>query len=90
MTVITCFIRNKIGLLPLRVIKAIKITKADFYRSSRLAQRELPFKPIWDVPFLRVSFFSINSLRAYENRSEIPKRVMTICSRAKGYCFQEQ
>ena len=50
----------------------------------------LPYKPIRDVPFFRVSFFSINSWTGYENWSEIPKRVMTICSRTKGYCFQEQ
>ena len=49
----------------------------------------LPYKPIRDVPFFRVSFFSINSWTGYENWSEIPKRVMTICSRTKGYCFQE-
>ena len=42
----------------------------------------LPYKPIRDVPF-----FSINSWTGYENWSEIPKRVMTICSRTKGYCF---
>ena len=50
----------------------------------------LPYKPIRDVPFFRVLFFSINSWTGYENWSEIPKRVMTICSRTKGYCFQEQ
>ena len=27
----------------------------------------LPYKPIRDVPFFRVSFFSINSLTGYEN-----------------------
>ena len=50
----------------------------------------LPYKRIRDVPFFRVSFFSINSWIGYKNWSEIPKRVMTICSRTKGYCFQEQ
>ena len=49
----------------------------------------LRYKPIRDVPFFRVSFFSINSWKGYENWSEIPKRVMTICSRTNGYCFQE-
>ena len=42
------------------------------------------------MPFFRVSFFSINSWTEYENWSEIPKRVMAICSRTKGYCFKMQ
>ena len=50
----------------------------------------LPYKPILDVPFFRVSFFSINSWLGYENWSEVPERVMIICSRTKGYCFQVQ
>ena len=50
----------------------------------------LLYKPIRDVPFFRVSFFSINAWMGYKNWSEIPKRVMTVCSRTKGYCFQEQ
>ena len=37
-----------------------------------------------------VSFFSINSRTGHENLSEIPKQVMTICSRTIGYCFQEK
>ena len=49
-----------------------------------------PYKSIRNVPFFRVSFFSINSWTEYENWSEIPKRVMIICSRTKSYCFQEQ
>ena len=50
----------------------------------------LPYKPIRDVPFFRVSFFSINSWTGNENWSEIPKQVMIICSRTIVYCFQEQ
>ena len=54
----------------------------------------LPYKAIREVPFFRVSFFSINSWMGYENWSEIPKRVMTLFknkrllfSRTICYCF---
>ena len=47
----------------------------------------LPYKPIRDVPFFMVSFFSIHSWTGYQNWSEIPKQVMIIWSRTIGYCF---
>ena len=47
----------------------------------------LPYKPTRDVLFLRVSFFSIISWTEYGNWSETQKRVITIWSRTKGYCF---
>ena len=60
-----------------------------FMRASKAfnALFQPPYKPIRDVPFFRVSFFSRNSWTEYENWSEIPKRVMTICSKTIGYCF---
>ena len=61
-----------------------------FNNETNIRGGQFQYKPIRDVPFFRVSFFSVNSWTGYENWSEIPKRVMTICSRTKGYCFQEQ
>ena len=34
--------------------------------------------------------FQHKFLNRYQNLSEIPKKVMNICSRTIGYCFQEQ
>ena len=48
--------------------------------------RALPYKPIRDVPFFRVSFFSLESWTGYENWSDIQKRVITICSKTIDYC----
>ena len=39
------------------------------------------------MPFFRVSFFSIISWTGYENWLEIPKQVITTCSRTIDYCF---
>ena len=56
--------------------------------SGVVSRGALPYKPIRDVPFFRVSFFNINSWTRYHNLSKFPKRVMTICSRTKSYCFK--
>ena len=47
----------------------------------------LIYEAIRDVPFFRVSFFSLNSWTGYKNWPKIPWRVMTICWRTIGYCI---
>ena len=44
----------------------------------------LPYKPIRDVPFFRVSFFSINSETSYDY---LFKNKRLLFSRTIGYCF---
>ena len=43
------------------------IQLANEYSGYKLGGGGLPYKPIRDLPFFRVSFFSINSLTGYEN-----------------------
>ena len=67
--------------------------KSRFKRVERLRKESgggggaLPSEPIRDMPFFRVSFFSINSRTGYETLPEILKHVMTVCSRTIVYYF---
>ena len=86
---VTVRIQSKVPLChsPGKIPLAVDFRKLPGLRNTRVAGA-LPYKLKRDLPFLRVSFCSINLWTEYENWSEIPKQVMTICSRTIGYCFK--